>query len=250
METRPLSSPLEAHYREHGFVLVPALLPPEVVATLERWIGEIAVMTNRAGLFCYYEANGFDLRQIENACAVRPDLEAFAAGGRLLQAASQLLGEPARLFKDKINFKPAGGAGYEAHRDGRFWWTSPDGTRLPGWDVYARDFISVLISVDACTPANGCLELAAGRHRRADIGDDYGPLTEHEAATMTFEPCPTVPGDVIFFNALAPHRSGPNLTLRPRRALYLTYNPALDGDQRARYFEDKQQSLARGATNR
>ena len=67
---------------------------------------------------------------------------------------------------------------------------------------------------------------------------------------MTFEPSPTAPGDAIFFNALVPHRSGPNRSDRPRRVLYLTYHPAADGDQRARYFEDKQHSIASGARNR
>ena len=31
----------------------------------------------------------------------------------------------------------------------------------------------------------------------------------------------------------------PNLTDRPRRALYVTYNRAADGDHRARYFAEK-----------
>jgi ectoine hydroxylase-related dioxygenase (phytanoyl-CoA dioxygenase family) len=120
---------------------------------------------------------------------------------------------------------------------------------MPGWDVYARDFISILIGIDRSTPENGCLELVAGQHRRQAMGA-YGPLSARDAAGMVFEPCPTEPGDVIFFNALVPHRSGPNLTAQARRALYLTYHPAADGDQRARYFEDKQRSLAHGATNR
>jgi ectoine hydroxylase-related dioxygenase (phytanoyl-CoA dioxygenase family) len=218
------------------------MLSAGLVGTLERWVDEIASMAGRAELFFHYEGDGQHVRQIENCCAVHAELQVFATGDFLLPAVSQLFGEPARLFKDKINFKPPGGAGYEAHRDGRFWWTGPDGARMPGWDVYARDFISVLISIDRSTVANGCLELVAGRHRREDLDGDYGPLTDGEAATMTFEPCPTEPGDVIFFNALTPHRSGPNLTTQPRRAI--------DGEQRARYFEDKQRSLARGAKNR
>jgi hypothetical protein len=32
--------------------------------------------------------------------------------------------------------------------------------------------------------------------------------------------------------------------------VYFTYHAAADGDQRARYFHDKQRSLARGAQNR
>ncbi len=43
----------------------------------------------------------------------------------------------------------------------------------------------------------------------------------------------------MFFDSFAPHRSAPNLTDRPRRALYVTYNRASEGDHRARYVADK-----------
>jgi hypothetical protein len=36
-----------------------------------------------------------------------------------------------------------------------------------------------------------------------------------------------------------PHGSKPNLTSAARRALYLTFNLAQDGDHRAQYFADK-----------
>lgn len=248
---RVLLDDLAAAYDRSGYVLVPQLLSSSDVAALGRWIDEVAATAGQPNeLYCYYEdSDSRQLRQIENACAVHPALLEFAEGEAMLQVASRLLGEPARLFKDKINFKLPGGAGYAAHRDGRFWWTDDDGRRMRGWDVYARAFISVLVGVDPSTPENGCLEIAPGRHR---LGDEeaYGPLTDADAAAMTFESCPTAPGDALFFDALAPHRSGPNRSPLPRRAVYFTYHPAAAGDQRARYFLDKQRSLARGAPNR
>ena len=248
MIARALPQDLEEQYHADGYVVVRGWVPLRTIRTLERWVVEISTMEPRGGLYRYYERDGRQLQQIENACAVHEGLHAFAEAGEMLSAVSRLFGEPARLFKDKINFKLPGGAGYAAHRDGRFWWTDSAGVRQQGWDVYASDFISVLVGVDANTIANGCLEIAPARHR--DSGESYGPLTEAEAGTMTFVPCPTEPGDVVFFNALAPHRSGPNLTSVPRRVLYLTYHPARHGDQRARYFADKARSLALGAPNR
>jgi ectoine hydroxylase-related dioxygenase (phytanoyl-CoA dioxygenase family) len=241
---------LGADYQRDGYVLVPRMLPRHVLTALERWIDEIGSMAGRTDeLYCYYEKDGRQLRQIENGCAVHPAFAAFAEGDTMLRVVSGLMGRPARLFKDKINFKLPGGSGYAAHRDGRFWWTDDDGRRMRGWDVYASEFISVLVGVDPSTPGNGCLEIAPGRHR-VDVREEYGPLTDAEAAAMTFEPCPTEPGDAIFFDALAPHRSGPNRSDLPRRVVYFTYHAAADGDQRARYFHDKQRSLARGAQNR
>ena len=60
---------------------------------------------------------------------------------------------------------------------------------------------------------------------------------------MAFEPCPTAPGDVVFFDSYAPHQSAPNLTDRRRRVLYVTYNRLADGDHRAQYYADKRLSF-------
>jgi ectoine hydroxylase-related dioxygenase (phytanoyl-CoA dioxygenase family) len=53
---------------------------------------------------------------------------------------------------------------------------------------------------------------------------------------------PTNPGDAIFFNSYAPHRSGPNMTNKRRRVLYVTYNAASEGDHRREYYADKRLS--------
>jgi hypothetical protein len=43
----------------------------------------------------------------------------------------------------------------------------------------------------------------------------------------------------LFFDSYLPHRSAPNATRQRRRVLYVTYNRASEGDQRARYYADK-----------
>jgi hypothetical protein len=60
---------------------------------------------------------------------------------------------------------------------------------------------------------------------------------------LALKPFPARPGDAIFLDSFAPHASGPNLTLEPRRILYLTYNLKAQGDQRARYYRDKHASF-------
>jgi ectoine hydroxylase-related dioxygenase (phytanoyl-CoA dioxygenase family) len=93
-----------------------------------------------------------------------------------------------------------------------------------------------MVTLDAATLENGCLEIAAGRHREGLIGEQWVPLEEQGLELVAV---PTAPGDVIFFDSFVPHASKPNLTAAPRRILYLTYNLASHGDQRARYFTDK-----------
>ena len=60
---------------------------------------------------------------------------------------------------------------------------------------------------------------------------------------MEFISYPARPGDAMFFDSFAPHRSGPNTSSLKRRVLYVTYNRASAGDHRARYFADKYKNL-------
>lgn len=56
---------------------------------------------------------------------------------------------------------------------------------------------------------------------------------------MAFVSCPTKPGDLVFFDCYAPHRSAPNMSDRIRRLYYATYNRLSDGDFLERYYADK-----------
>ena len=135
------------------------------------------------------------------------------------------------LFKDKINFKLAGGDGFKPHQD-----------QQAGWSVYASLFVTALVAIDDATEANGCLELAAGHHTRGLIGPEWAPLSEQDLRGVEFVPCPTGPGDAVFFDSFVPHRSGPNLSDEPRRVLYVTYNRLAEGDHRAQYYADKRKN--------
>ena len=84
----------------------------------------------------------------------------------MAQAVSELFGEPAVLFKDKINFKLPGGDGFAAHQDAQ-----------AGWDVYAPLHITAMIAIDATTAENGSLEMLPGVHTQGLLGRDVGPAT-------------------------------------------------------------------------
>jgi ectoine hydroxylase-related dioxygenase (phytanoyl-CoA dioxygenase family) len=139
------------------------------------------------------------------------------------------MGGPVVLFKDKINYKMPGGAGFKAHQD-----------QQAGWSVYAPLFVTAMVTLDPATLENGCLELAPRRQGQGLIGEQWVPLEE---SGLRLQPVPTAPGDVIFFDSFVPHASKANLTDSPRRILYLTYNLASQGDHRERYFADKHASF-------
>jgi ectoine hydroxylase-related dioxygenase (phytanoyl-CoA dioxygenase family) len=150
--------------------------------------------------------------------------------GPIVEMASELLGQPAVLFKEKINYKHPGGAGFAAHQDQVAY---PQITRS----------VTCLLAVDAAGADNGCLEFAAGGHEVLLTPDSEGCIPRHVAAALSWTATPVEAGSLVWFHGLAPHRSGPNRTSRSRRAVYVTYNARSEGDARAAYYADKRRVL-------
>ncbi|HLI12855.1 MAG TPA: phytanoyl-CoA dioxygenase family protein [Alphaproteobacteria bacterium] len=233
-----LTAAERAAWERDGFLVTRGLLDATAARDLARWCDELAAWPEVPGRhMVYHEASLIEpgrrlVQRIENFHPYHDGFRALIDGRHLHRRVEALLGEPALLFKDKINFKSPGGDGFKPHQD-----------QQAGWWRYASLFVTALVAVDAATAENGWLELAAGHHRRGLVGRPWEPLDDAEMAAMTFEPCPLAPGDVVFFDSFAPHRSGPNLSAKPRRALYVTWNRLREGDHRARYFAEKRRSF-------
>jgi hypothetical protein len=238
--TRPtvLSEDQIDAFRRDGFVFVPGFFDAREITAITAWTDEVAAWPEEPGRHMVYYEDSLTtpgarvVQRIEDLTPYHEGFRKLYADGRLTGAVGDLLVEPAVLFKDKINFKMPGGDGFKVHQDAQ-----------AGWNVYASYYITALVGIDAARAENGCLELAAGWHDRGLIGDEWRPLSEAEIAEMNFVAYPTAPGDAVFFDSYAPHRSGPNLTDFARRVLYVTYNRASEGDHRARYFADKRKSF-------
>jgi len=232
--TRDLSDDALAAYARTGWTAALGFFSAAEAAEIVAWTNEVCALPERSGAqMVYREPSLLDpqakvIQRIEDFCPHHAGFDALIRGGRLQAAVEQLLGGPAVLFKEKINFKMAGGAGFEAHQD-----------QQAGWSTYAPLFVTALVSIDPATIANGCLEMATSERKTRLIGREWAPLTPEEMAGFDLVPVPTAPGDVLFFDSYAPHASKPNLTRDQRRILYLTYNLASDGDHRARYYADK-----------
>ncbi len=234
IDVAPLSDADIRGFHETGYLVVRRGLDTAGIEAISVWSDEMLAAPEVSGRhWVYHEKSGLDpdrdlVSRIER-------IAPFHDGFRTLTEAlagpvGQLLGEPATLFKEKINFKMPGGDGFKAHQDSQ-----------AGWDAYADYFISVLVSIDRSTEDNGCLRIAGGRHREG-LHQSWEPLSDEQLANMTFVLCPTEPGDLIFFDSLAPHASEPNLSGTTRRIYYATYNRASAGDHMARYYADKHTS--------
>ena len=224
-------------FKRDGFVVVRGMLASPEIERLSRAIDGLVAKGPVLGAEMFYyedsllEKGGRVLSRIEKFAESSQTLRDFVNDERMTGRVSELLGGPCLLFKEKINFKLPGGGGFAPHQDIQ-----------PGWDDYAPYFISVLVTVDGSTVANGCLELAAGHHTRGLLGEKWKPLTGEQLAGVRFETYPMESGDVAFFDCYVPHQSKPNRTDKPRRNLYLTFNRASDGDRREAYFSDKRKS--------
>ncbi len=233
-----LTAPQMAAYRKQGWLLARGFITPAEVDALARWTDDLAKRPEVPGAHMVYrEPSLIDARQrviqrIENFCPHHAPFDAFVRRGRLAEAIDQLFGAPGCLFKEKINFKMPGGAGFEPHQD-----------QQAGWSRYASMFVTALVTIDRATIENGCLEMGDGARLAGLVGQEWRPLTVAEMKGFSLVPVPTEPGDVLFFDSYAPHASKPNLTDRARRILYLTYNAASEGDHRARYFAEKRENF-------
>jgi 2-aminoethylphosphonate dioxygenase len=227
---------LIAHFRDHGWVAVD-VLSPAARAALPQWIDEIAALPDSEGAWLqHYERTdaGPALCRSENFVPFHPELRALLTEGALVDVASLLLGEPAVLYKEKINYKAAGGAGYSPHQDA---------PAYPMIDTH----ISAMVAVDDADEGNGCLEVVSNMHHELLPTDERGCIAADVAASFVWEPAPVLAGTTLWFHSLTPHRSGANDSGRPRRALYPTYNAASEGDLRAAYYDAKRAAFAASA---
>jgi ectoine hydroxylase-related dioxygenase (phytanoyl-CoA dioxygenase family) len=135
------------------------------------------------------------------------------------------------LYKEKINYKLPGGAGYAPHQD------------APAYRFVATH-VSCMVAVDDSLIDNGCLEVASGMHAEVLPTDENGCIRADVVDSLTWVPVEVCAGETLWFHSRTPHRSGPNRSSTPRRALYPTYNAAAEGDLRDDYYRQKQAELA------
>jgi ectoine hydroxylase-related dioxygenase (phytanoyl-CoA dioxygenase family) len=233
MTDRVLTAEQVEQFHRDGYLLVRGMYSATEVEEIARWTDEIATSPETPGRdWKYFEERAADgeriLCRIENFVPFHEGFSRLITRRRMQQAVSELFGEPAVLFKDKINFKLPGGDGFREHQDVQ-----------AGWDDYASLHITAMVAIDETNEANGSLEMIPGLHRRGLLGEMWAPLEDEDTEHRPYEAVHCRPGDAVFFDSYAPHRSQPNRTDRARRVLYITYNKASEGDHRAAYYADK-----------
>ena len=232
----PLTPDAVSFFAETGWLLVQTL-DADGVDRLQSWVDEVASWPEADGQWLHYREmtdTGPALCRTENFVPFHPGLREFLTTGALLDTASALLAEPAVLYKEKVNYKLPGGAGYAPHQD------------APAYR-FVETHVSCMVAVDDATAANGCLEVVSGCHSDLLPVDDDGCIEADVAAGLVWEAVPVSAGQTLWFHSRTPHRSGPNRSPSPRRALYPTYNARREGDLRAEYYRQKLSEFATSA---
>lgn len=153
--------------------------------------------------------------------------------GALRGIATQALGEPASAFKDKINYKHPGGAGFRPHQDRRAY---------PG----VAQVLSILVAIDECTTESGCLWLAGGVDEVLPT-DDRGVVRDDLVTSLRWEPVELAAGDAVLLDGLVPHYSEANRGDRRRRVLVASYAPAREGYSREHYYSARADTMRRAS---
>lgn len=216
------------HFHERGWLLTRSLDGAQAVEQLRSWVDDIASWPDDGGWMHHREQtdDGPKLCRTEHLIDFHPGLRDLLTAGSMLATASALLGEPAVLYKEKINYKLVGGAGYAPHQD------------APAYPFIDRH-VSCMVAIDDARPENGCLEVVESRHHEVLGTDDGGCIRPDLVDAMDWLSVEVPAGSTLWFHSQTPHRSGPNRSTRPRRALYPTYNARSEGDQRADYYREK-----------
>ena len=222
-----------AFFSSRGWLLTD-LLDDGTVSALPRWVDELASWPEGEGEWLHYREmtdDGPKLCRTENFVPFHAALRELLTRGALLDAASALMGEPAVLYKEKVNYKLPGGAGYAPHQD------------APAYR-FVEVHVSGMVAVDDALVGNGCLEVASGVHSEVLPTGSDGCLRADVVDALDWEPVEVRAGQALWFHSRTPHRSGPNDSVTPRRALLPTYNAAAEGDLRADYYRAKLAELA------
>jgi ectoine hydroxylase-related dioxygenase (phytanoyl-CoA dioxygenase family) len=198
------------------------------VTELEQWAHD-----GGPGLHHFEQTDaGAVLARSEDFVGSSDALRSLICAGIIMEILETLFGEPAVLFKEKINYKQPGGGGFAPHQDATAY-------------RFVDHHISCMVPLDPATESSGCLWVAPGYRAGRLPTDGRGRIEESVAGTLEWRPVPLEPGDLLFFDSYTPHYSETNTTTRARRAAYLTYNAASLGDHRARYYADKLDEFAR-----
>jgi len=150
-----------------------ALLDAAEIDGLQSFAAEVEAWPTGSHVWGHYAEHTSDGPRIcrtENVSACHPGIASLVSGS-LRRCAAAALGEPVVAFKDKLNYKQPGGAGFSPHQDK---------VAYPG----VERVMSILVAIDDCRVESGCLWLSGDVHDVLPV-DDRGVVRADIADSLT-----------------------------------------------------------------
>jgi 2-aminoethylphosphonate dioxygenase len=225
-------------YRESGFRVLRGVFGFDEVGVLR---GECDRLWATAGLFdvdnLRTHAMGRDtgdaVDRLDPVIDLSAAFAALADHQRVRELASTVLGEEARLFKDKLIFKPPGFRGYGLHQDYTYWQSLAP----------AEALATVIVAIDPATAENGAVEAFPGVRELLTPPGQIRDVEDSQVDTSCGELLELRPGDVALLHPCTPHRSARNATASMRRHLLLSYGRSSAGDLYTLYHARTRRAL-------
>jgi ectoine hydroxylase-related dioxygenase (phytanoyl-CoA dioxygenase family) len=144
------------------------------------------------------------------------EILAFCRQPRMAQLTTELIGPDVRLYWNQSVYKQP-----ETPRE--FPWHQDNGYT----PVEPEQYYTCWLALTEATLENGCIWVLPGSHRQGTLLHEDSPIGRvgYRGADPGM-PVPLAKGSMAVFSSLLLHRSGPNLTDRPRKAYIMQYIPA------------------------
>ncbi|XP_067662633.1 L-proline trans-4-hydroxylase-like isoform X1 [Haliotis asinina] len=211
-------------FNEAGYILIRGLLDSVELKKVQECLeGSDAIMKHAYGVsdgedreskLCIWSHPGDDVTGMVGRCE------------KVVTTSEKLLGGEVYHYHTKLMMKEAFTGGKHVwHQDYGYWYKN--GCLFP-------DMLTVFIAIDACTKANGCLQILEGSHRCGRIehlyvgdqtGADLARVKELQGQLEQLH-VEMKPGDALFFHCNLLHTSSANTSPDRRWAFLCAYNRA------------------------
>jgi len=238
MFSRPLNDYELQFWKDNHYLVLRQPFTPEQREELQRWTNEMMTWPDAPGKWMkYFEPSPLTgekmLCRIENFLPYHGGFSSLLQNDILFEILEQLMGEPAVLFKEKINLKLAGGAGFGAHQD------------APAFITFDQRYhITMMLAIDDSTIDNGCVQFSSPVETYKTLAQNPdGTICSELEKELSWTSLEVQAGDIVLFDSYIPHRSPTNPSKKSRRAGFITYNRESEGCHRDDYFADKRRSF-------
>ena len=210
-------------YREHGYVHARGVFEvgevEEMRAAIERILEHVAGSEHDENHVWSSEREALVLKGFHNLQYHHGAFTRAVVHPRLVALLTELLGPNVQLHHTKMLVKPPEqGASFSMHQD------------YPYFPHERHTVLAASVHLDDADEGNGCLRVVPGTHLLGPL-EAQGPSNVVDPLEYPLErgtPVPAAAGDVVLFNYLTVHGSGPNRSSRTRRNVLFQYRDPAD----------------------